>query len=174
MTTDDFWESDSRCAKACVPLAASQAVVKKAWVVPVGLPSIPCVSPRGGARQEEAVPIIVVAPGHEPARGNRQLEMLQQSLASRWSLLTPGLLLTLSSMPPQVHRGRTRSLTCQTSDAFSSPREAQSLGLGVSQGPQLAVARSLFSGSVHPGRVSEGCSTRSLTPLGSGCRWWAL
>lgn len=38
---------------------------------------MPCVSHRGGARQEAAVPTIVAAPGHGPAGGNGQLEMLE-------------------------------------------------------------------------------------------------
>lgn len=61
-----------------MPLVASRGVAKEAQVVPVGLHSkyALCES-QGRSRQEESVPTIVAAPGHGPAGGNRQLEMLE-------------------------------------------------------------------------------------------------
>lgn len=79
----------------------------------------------------------------------------------------PSLLLTVLSVPLQVHsnhRGITRSLTCQNSAVCRGPRAE---AWECPKHPKVAAARSLFSMSVPPGRVSDGPSACSYLP-------WAL
>lgn len=102
--------------------------------------------------------------------------------------------MTMSCLPLQVqphHRGNTRSLACQTWAAFSNPREGQSRGLGMSQGPRVAVACFLVAcflclcilgGSLkvsQPVHGSHGLWLQVAGPVSSsavtlGTRWSAL
>lgn len=85
------------------------------------------------------------------------------------------------------HRGSTHYLTCQTSAAFCSPRDAPSQGLGVSQGPHVVTSGNFCVGEPWGGslkvsqcvisshgfllQVAGPVSSSAVTP---GTRWSAL